>query len=127
VAVTMKNIGTSTWTTGDNFRLGSQNPQDNGIWRPGRVELAQPVAPGQSTTFNFPIRAPNTPGVYNFQWQMVHEGVGWFGQMSDNVAIQVIAQVDNAEFVRQSVYQNLTTGQEWLAWVTMKNSGTSTW
>ncbi|HUD43858.1 MAG TPA: hypothetical protein VMR06_17875 [Dokdonella sp.] len=29
VSITMQNAGTTTWSAGTNFYLGSQNPQDN--------------------------------------------------------------------------------------------------
>jgi hypothetical protein len=74
VSVTMNNSGTSTWTT-DLYKLGSQNPQDNGTWGTNRVNLASSVAPGANYTFTFTVTAPSTPGTYNFQWRMVKEGV----------------------------------------------------
>ena len=93
VSVAMKNTGTTAWTEADKFRLGSQNPQDNWIWREGRVYLAagEEIAPGQTKTFNFDVKAPATPGAYNFQWRMVQEGVEWFGQISSNIVVNVIA------------------------------------
>lgn len=87
VSVTMKNLGTSTWTTASNFNLGSQNAQDNSTWGMGRVALPQSVAPGATATFNFNITAPATVGTYNFQWKMVQDGVEWFGDLSTNVAV----------------------------------------
>ncbi|HWW74610.1 MAG TPA: PKD domain-containing protein, partial [Pyrinomonadaceae bacterium] len=89
VSVTMYNAGTTTWTAAGGHRLGSQNPQDNGTWGTGRVNLLASVAPGQSATFTFTVTAPATPGTYNFQWQMVQDGVEWFGGYSTNVAISV--------------------------------------
>src|SRR5262249_50431507 len=39
---------------------------------------------------SFPVTAPATPGVYQFQWQLVQDnGVGFFGDKSPNVAITV--------------------------------------
>jgi hypothetical protein len=84
VSVTMRNIGTSTWTAATSYRLGAQNPQDNGTWGTGRVELdaGDAVAPGQEHTFSFAATAPSTAGLYNFQWRMLREGVEWFGEHS---------------------------------------------
>jgi len=91
VSVTMQNTGTSTWTPGGNYRLGSQNPQDNSTWGVSRVSLdsADSIAPGQSKTFSFTVTAPTTPGSYNFQWGMLQEGVEWFGSYSTNMPILV--------------------------------------
>jgi hypothetical protein len=91
VSVTFRNTGTATWAAKENYRLGSQNPQDNTIWGFGRVDPASRVAPSQSNTFTFTVTPPTTPGTYNFQWQMLQDGVEWFGQTSTNVAVTVKA------------------------------------
>jgi len=93
VSVTMQNIGTATWTETAGYRLGGQNPQDNGTWGFGRVYLdaADAIAPGQSKTFAFDVSAPATPGLYNFQWRMLLEGQAWFGAYSRYVPVLVEA------------------------------------
>jgi hypothetical protein len=75
-----------------NFKLGSQNPQDNSTWGTGRVLMASEssIAPNQQYTFNFNVTAPATVGTYNFQWKMVHEGVRWFGDLSQNISVSVV-------------------------------------
>jgi uncharacterized repeat protein (TIGR01451 family) len=87
VSVTMRNTGGSVWDS--TYRLGSQNPQDNGTWGIGRVFLAagETVQPGQQKTFTFNVTTPTGPGAYNFQWRMVHEGVQWFGAYTPNVVV----------------------------------------
>jgi RHS repeat-associated protein len=92
VTVTMLNQGTTTWTEANHYRLGSQNPENNGTWRDGRVylEAGESVAPGAQKTFSFQVVAPGSPGSYNFQWQMVRELVEWFGPKTPNVAVQVV-------------------------------------
>jgi hypothetical protein len=89
VSVTVRNDGSETWTNEALYRLGSQNPHDNGTWGMGRVALPGPVAPGQQVTFNFDVTAPSTPGSYNFQWRMVQDGVEWFGDHTTNVVVDV--------------------------------------
>lgn len=128
-SVTMKNLGTTTWTDASFYRLGSQNPQDNTSWTgTTRVVLNSPVAPGQQYTFSFPVTAPTTPGTYNFQWQMVQDGVQWFGGMSANLAIAVSKPVpNNATFVSQDIPSNMIAGQMYNASVTMLNTGSATW
>jgi hypothetical protein len=85
--VTLRNVGGTTWVSP--IRLGSQNPQDNLTWGLGRVELPGPVAPGAEAAFDFFVTAPSTPGTYNFQWRMVHEGVTWFGPSTPSIAVSV--------------------------------------
>ena len=109
------------------YKLGSQNPQDNGTWGLGRVALPASVAPGAQATFNFVVTAPTSPGTYNFQWRMLRELVEWFGQTTPNMAVSVQAPQDNAAFVSQSVPTSMTAGQAYSVSVTMRNSGGSTW
>src|SRR5439155_7227201 len=39
--------------------------------------------------FTFPLTAPASPGPYPVQWQLVHEGVEWFGARSPDAAVNV--------------------------------------
>ncbi|HEY0008708.1 MAG TPA: S8 family serine peptidase, partial [Tepidisphaeraceae bacterium] len=80
VSVTMINTGPVTWTSENLYSLGARNSQDNSTWgaNSGRTPLPSPVGPNQQVTFNFNVTAPSTPGVYNFQRQMVKDGLSWF-------------------------------------------------
>jgi hypothetical protein len=92
VSITMKNTGTTSWTAAGAYKLGSQNPQDNGTWTGNnRVLLSagESIAPGQSKTFTFNVTAPSINGTYNFQWKMVQEWVQWFGDSTPNIAVAV--------------------------------------
>lgn len=90
VSIEVKNIGTETWTAEKQYRLGSQNPQDNAYWR-GRINLdtEEKIKPGETKKFTFMVEAPNRPGSYDFQWKMVEENKEWFGGLSENVKITV--------------------------------------
>jgi len=131
VSVTMKNTGTTTWTQAGGYNLGSYNPYDNWTWGLSRVPLSSTatVCPGESKTFTFTVTAPGTPGTYNFQWQMVKDGVGgaWFGAYSTNRAQVVSTVTHDALFVSQSVPANMVAGQPQSVSVTMKNIGSNTW
>ena len=80
VSVKMENTGTSTWTAGGGYKLGSQGPKDNTTWGLSRVALSKSVAAKAPHTFTFEITAPSTAGSYTFSWRMLREGVAWFGQ-----------------------------------------------
>jgi hypothetical protein len=89
VSVTMRNTGTTTWTTG-NYKLGSNNPADNLNWGVNRIDLPFSVGPGSNVTFSFSVTAPASAGSYNFQWRMLQEGAGYFGTPTANVALDVV-------------------------------------
>ena len=88
-SVTVQNNGSETWTQAAQYRLGSQNPRDNYTWGFNRVELPASVPPGGQVTFTFYVYAPSYGGTYNFQWQMVQDGVEWFGDMTPNIPVDV--------------------------------------
>lgn len=84
IAVTVKNSGNTTWSAGEGYKLGSQNPGDNTVWGSNRVNLTATVTPGQQHTFSFPVIAP-VAGTYNMQWRMLRESVEWFGATSNHI------------------------------------------
>jgi YD repeat-containing protein len=131
VTVSMLNQGSTTWTPGQAYRLGSQNPQDNTIWMTttNRVGLlpGESVSPGATTTFSFVVTAPISPGSYNFQWRMVQDGVEWFGAMTPNIAIQVVPRNDSAEFVSQTAPSVMVAGAAYPVSITFRNTGNTTW
>ncbi|HWS99997.1 MAG TPA: NBR1-Ig-like domain-containing protein [Pyrinomonadaceae bacterium] len=109
VSVTMTNNGSATWTINEGYKLGSQNPQDNGTWGTGRVNVPDGVAvpPGSSHTFNFYVTAPSFPGTYNFQWRMLQEGVEWFGDYTPNLLIDVVSSSSCDPWAEQNCYDRL--------------------
>jgi hypothetical protein len=73
VSVTMRNTGTTTWSAAQLYRLGSQSPQDNGVWGRARVYLPTTVAPGADVTFNFTVVGPYS----GLQQPPPAHGAGW--------------------------------------------------
>ena len=124
--ITLKNNGTTVWTnTGASpYKLGSQSPQDNTTWGTNRVMMpASPINPGQNATFSFIATAPLTSGAYTFAWQMVKEGLHWFGEpftMTINVG-------NSASVVSSSMPSAVTVGQTFTATITMNNNGGTVW
>lgn len=90
-SITMRNVGLSTWVSGEGVKLGSQATENNILWTgASRVSMGvSPIAPGQDHTFIFNITAPSVAGDYAFQWLMIKEGVEWFGEPSSLVRIRV--------------------------------------
>lgn len=90
VSVTMKNMGGATWKWGEPYRLGSQSPQDNLIWGLNRSDILWETDHQDNVDFRFQVKAPDVPGRYNFQWQMLLEGVRWFGAKTPLVSVNVV-------------------------------------
>jgi hypothetical protein len=128
VTISMKNTGTVTWTT-STFKLASQSPASNMNWGRNRATLSKPIAPGTSGTFSFTVTAPTAAGTYNFQWQMIQEGVGFFGDLTPNKPLTVGGGggTDNAAFVSQNVPATMTASQSVPVSLTFNNSGSTTW
>jgi hypothetical protein len=91
VSITMKNIGTSTWTKDELFKLGSVD--DNGDLGLIRVDLSDvdAIAPSQEKTFTFEITGSNTPGAYNFHWRMVKDNLEWFGERTTKQKVVILS------------------------------------
>lgn len=130
VTIQMKNNGTLAWSNTTDYKLGSQNPANNTTWGLNRVTMPKWAPVGMTVVFQFAIRAPSTPGVYNFQWQMWNSTSGFFGALTPNIAVQVGSSgggTNNAAFVSQTVPSSMTAGQSATVSVTMSNTGTNTW
>ena len=122
VNVQMRNTGNYTWSAGTNFRLGSVSDNNN-VWGTGRAVLAGDVAPGQTASFTFSITAPWTPGTYGFQWEMLQEGVTWFGAITPAVAISVLSGSIAANPGTCAIALGNTTCSSAITW--SSNSGAS--
>src|SRR6185369_10100440 len=118
VSITMRNTGTSTWTTTSQHLLGAINPEDNFIWEvpgssDGRVAPPVNVAPGQTVTFSFQVTAPKVPGTQNFQRRMLQHGVGWFGDSTPNVPVNVVGTMvipnDGVDLTYNEATNRITT------------------
>ena len=125
VSFTMRNLGPSTWTAGQQFRLGAMG--NDALVAGGRAYLTNDVPPNTDVTFNFTVTAPSTPGNYSFRWRMLQEGVQFFGDASTNVPVTVLSASNSAQYVSQSVPAAMYAGESYNVSVTMRNSGNTTW
>lgn len=128
-SVFMQNTGSTTWTAASLYRLGAQNPQDNKTWGMNRLELAgSAIAPNQSAAFMFVAKAPTTPGSYSFTWQMVQDGVTWFGQTcTKTITVNPVPLVNLAACSGITAPDTVLPGQKFDAQVNMQNTGTTKW
>lgn len=90
MSVTMRNTGSTTWTTGD-YKLkvtttGADNTKN--AWTVANVELSYDITAGSDVTFLFKVTAPMNEGVYNLQCQLVRNDL-FFGQPTTNVVVNV--------------------------------------
>jgi MYXO-CTERM domain-containing protein len=82
----LRNVGSETWRPGQTF-LGTTEPRDGASamegpdWiSPSRAAtIDRVVAPGATGRFNFSVRAPAVAGDYPQFFNVVQEGVAWFG------------------------------------------------
>jgi hypothetical protein len=106
VQVTFKNTGYASWTAAGNYRLGGVGDSDP--FAPARQDLApgDVIAPGQSKTFTFNMTAPTTPGTYLTDWQMLVEGLAWFGDVCSRNVDVVSSLVYSDTFTSSSATLN---------------------
>lgn len=100
VTATIRNDGNVSWYKTGRFpvRLGTSDPFDRrsqfdpNSWIVGTRVVAQSqseVAPGQSATFSFSLRAPAYNGNYAESFTPLAEGLGWFSspKLSANIVV----------------------------------------
>ena len=85
--VTVRNNGFLLWNNEDGehkIRLGTHwLDRDTGeviVWDGERGLLLEDVSHDEETTVDITIKAPETPGRYILQYDMVYEGVAWFSE-----------------------------------------------
>ncbi|MBP6964508.1 MAG: N-acetylmuramoyl-L-alanine amidase [Armatimonadetes bacterium] len=77
VSITLRNRGVN-WNEDKSFRLGAVGDSDP-FTAATRHAISGNVAPGQTYTWTFSLTAPTVEGNYVTDWQMVRDGVQWFG------------------------------------------------
>lgn len=95
IRLKMRNTGTQVWEAGTNIYLGAVGDYDDlapsQYWR---VALQHNVEPGQLHTFEIPVY-PQESGIFTTEWQMLKEGVQWFGEIfSTEVEVAVRTHVE---------------------------------
>ena len=76
VHVTYRNRGV-LWTEARQIRLGAVGNEDP--FAATRQTISGEVAPDQTYTFTFDLKAPDKSGFYATGWKMVRDGATWFG------------------------------------------------
>jgi hypothetical protein len=92
VSIRFKNVGPVTWpaatSTGYPLRQGGAVRMAYHWWWPrsplpigrqsARADLERPLAPGDSATLTLVVAAPEEPGAYTLQIDLLQELVAWF-------------------------------------------------
>lgn len=151
VSVTVKNVGTSTWTRTDNYKLAALKQMipdlkampNNFIWSGfpdggsstnidnQRVYLSNSdsIAPGQSKTFTFDITAPYGTGTFVFSAKMVRDGYAYFGDdaVAEVTVVPSGRSTNDAREIVVLVPQYVNVNEKVNVSVSVMNTGTSTW
>ena len=101
INVKVKNVGNGTWPAqgqGPKYKVDLANHwlDSKGaaevVGDDGRVALPHDLKAGEEVELVLPVKAPNTPGDYVLELDMVHEDVTWFknkGSQTTKVNIKI--------------------------------------
>ncbi len=129
VQLTMKNVGSNTWSGANGYSMMSLYPANNTTWAANRAYLpaGTSIVTGQQGVFGAICTAPISPKTYSMQWQMDKGGTP-FGQSTPLFNIDVVLGPDNAQYVSQAnIATKITHGALFDATITMQNIGTALW
>ena len=83
------NNGSQIWDSVAGLKVVSQNPANNNNWGVSSPTVSAVTLKGQQLEIRVAAVAPRNAGTYNYQWRLVQEGIGLFGQPSTNLSILV--------------------------------------
>ncbi|MEA2662114.1 MAG: hypothetical protein QOH08_1686 [Chloroflexota bacterium] len=140
LTVKFQNTGTATWQkgvagkqanlglNGDTLAFASLGMNDGWLSANRLATTTESsVAPGQTGTFTFKVRAPAMPGTYRLPLRPVIDGVTW---MEDSGVFMVIASTTSyhSHWASQSAYPTLRPGQTSAPLtISFTNTGSSPW
>lgn len=136
VSISMKNTGSTTWQKGNyKLKLMNQTESISKLWGISDVDLGSNIAPNESVTFSFSVKAPETPGDYNLQYQIAN-GNAFFGEPTANIPVTVTdAKVPpvksdvnyNSTFKYHNLPAEVSEGGIYDIVITMRNTGATNW
>ncbi|MBN1491185.1 MAG: N-acetylmuramoyl-L-alanine amidase, partial [Phycisphaerae bacterium] len=126
VSITLRNRGV-LWDNPHGFKLGAVDDSDP-FTSFNRVDVTGEARPGNTYTFTFDMTAPGAPGTYTTDWQMVREGVAWFGPIhSEQIEVEGTGPYDAAALVSDTLPTDMRVGERATVSITFENTGTITW
>lgn len=95
VRATVTNIGEHTWAAGRLIRLGNHwYAGDEALrWNDGRTDLPHDLAPGASVELELRVTAPDEPGTYALELDVVQEAVAWWAEHGSTPARTTVTVV----------------------------------
>ena len=102
VEVALRNAGLATWRArGESgVRLSYHWLDDRGnaiVWDGPRVDLGEPVEPGDEVEIALDVRAPRPPGRYRLAFDLVEEHRFWFAEVGSwplELDVDVLPRID---------------------------------
>jgi phosphoglycerol transferase MdoB-like AlkP superfamily enzyme len=135
VDLTLRNVGTQTWSPESGDRVSYRWQQD-GAPLPiegERTALPHPVAPGETVNVRVRVVAPEARGTYALHIQPVREGVAWYGppRQAPWSGAMPTTEVGPPDFA----WSLVEADPQWLAWsgrtteieVVVRNDGRLPW
>ncbi len=138
VRVRVQNLGTTSWSASQDYRLGAQDNQLQWLGyacggymnhlTDARVFLCHDVAPGGTHDFTFQVRAPAS-GTFRLAVRMVRDGVEWFGgSFAWNLSAATASRNDAAiDLSGSSVPSSIAAGETRPVRIRTRNIGTAVW
>lgn len=118
VRITARNIGYQTWSQ-SYLHTGTVNPKDrsssfyDNTWlntaRPGGMTEAS-VAPGDTGTFDFLLRAPSQTGSYTECFALVADGFAWLNNTTVCFSLNVVTSVAASNTTNTGLTSNKSIG-----------------
>ena len=123
---TIKNTGTTTWSSGYSLQYVSGNAGCNH----NTAALSVTIAPNTGVNWSLNCIAPSAAGTYREDWKMVGpSGTIAVGGYSTIWVQIVVTAVDSVTFVSETIPDNTqeAAGASYSQTWTLQNSGTTTW
>ncbi|MDX2064399.1 MAG: NBR1-Ig-like domain-containing protein [Fimbriimonadaceae bacterium] len=130
VSLTVRNTGTATWSNATNDYLISANPDANSVWGPSLIRIPNgvTVAPGETHTFNFNVKAPALTGIQTASYRMRNgttPGVSYGPHF--NRVYSAIRNAANSQFVSGNVPAVVAANRPFNVQYTFRNNGSLNW